>query len=175
MDLKDHVRSIPDFPKPGIIFRDVTTLFGHGPAFAYAIDKMAEIFEPHAPAAIAGVEARGFMLAGALAYRMRNSAVMIRKQGKLPWRTINESYELEYGQAVVELHEDAVKPGDKVAVVDDLIATGGTGAAAVSLIRRLGAIPVVFGAVIDLPELGGAAKIRGTGVPVSALVEFEGH
>jgi adenine phosphoribosyltransferase len=175
MDLKDHIRSIPDFPKPGIVFRDVTTLFGHGPAMTYAVDKLAEAFEPYAPAAIAGVEARGFLLAGALAYRMRIGAVMVRKQGKLPWRTINESYELEYGQAVVELHEDAVSPGDRVAVVDDLIATGGTGAAAISLIRRLGANPVIFGAVIDLPELGGADKIRGTGVPVTALAEFEGH
>lgn len=173
--LEDHIRTIADFPKPGILFRDVTTLFQNGEAFASAIDQLAERLAPHRLDLIAGIEARGFVLGGALAYKMDLGFAAVRKKGKLPSATIEESYELEYGEAVIEMHQDAAAAGQRVAVVDDLIATGGTGLAGVSLIRRLGAEAVVFAALVDLPDLGGADKIRAAGAPVEALLTYPGH
>lgn len=175
MNLIDHIRTIPDFPQPGIMFRDVTTLFQHPQAFAAAIEQMAEKIAPYNCDLIAGIEARGFVLGGALATRLGAGFVPLRKKGKLPGRTIEEAYALEYGQAVIEVHDDAARDGHRVAVVDDLIATGGTGIAGMSLIRRLGADPVVFCSLVDLPDLGGSKRIAEAGAPVEVLLEFSGH
>ncbi len=175
MDLKSVVRTIPDFPKPGILFRDVTTLFAHADAFAETISRLVDAARPLDPTAIAGVEARGFILGGAMAERLKLGFAPIRKAGKLPWETISEDYELEYGSATLEAHTDAFGASDRVIVVDDLIATGGTALAAIALVRRLGAAPVGFSAVIDLPDLGGKARIEADGVPVTALMAFDGH
>ena len=175
MKLEDHIRTIPDFPKEGIMFRDVTTLFQHPDAFAAAVERMAQRIEPYNCDLVAGIEARGFVLGGALATRLNAGFVPLRKKGKLPGRTIEEAYALEYGQAVIEVHDDAASHGHRVAVIDDLIATGGTGIAGMSLIRRLGADPVVFAALVDLPDLGGSARIREAGAPVEILVDFPGH
>jgi adenine phosphoribosyltransferase len=175
MDLKALIRTIPDHPKPGIMFRDVTTLLADARGFRRAID---ELVQPLAGAKIdkvAGIEARGFILGGAIAHQLSVGFVPIRKKGKLPWKTIAESYELEYGVDEVEMHVDAVAPGEKVLLVDDLIATGGTAAAAIRLIERAGGQIVLCSFVVDLPDLGGAAKLRATGRDVVALVSFAGH
>ncbi|MEL6979270.1 MAG: adenine phosphoribosyltransferase [Pseudomonadota bacterium] len=175
MRLEDHIRTIPDFPQPGIMFRDVTTLFLNAEAFAASIEQLAARIEPHKVDLVAGIEARGFVLGGALATRLNAGFVPLRKKGKLPGRTLEEAYALEYGQAVIEVHDDAAGDGHRVAVIDDLIATGGTGLAGMSLIRRLGAEPVVFGALVDLPDLGGSAKLAEAGAPVECLMTFPGH
>ncbi|MEL6317045.1 MAG: adenine phosphoribosyltransferase [Pseudomonadota bacterium] len=175
MDLKEHVRAIPDFPKQGIVFRDVTTLFGHAEAFAEAVRQLTERLRPYQPDTIAGIEARGFVLGAPIAVALGVGFTPIRKSGKLPATTIAESYELEYGEAEIEAHVDAAEPGARVALIDDLIATGGTGVASIKLMKRLGAEVVAFGAAIDLPELRGAARIREAGAPVEALMTFEGH
>ncbi|MEL6281139.1 MAG: adenine phosphoribosyltransferase [Pseudomonadota bacterium] len=175
MNLKDHIRTIPDFPKPGIMFRDVTTLFAHPDGFRETISRLVEIARVGRPDHIAGYDARGFVLAGAIAEKLGLGVTLLRKKGKLPGDTIFEEYELEYGTAALEIHSDAVGPGQRVFLVDDLIATGGTGLAGVNLIRRLNAEVTGFAAVIDLPELGGADRIRSAGVEVEALVAFEGH
>ncbi|MEM9725490.1 MAG: adenine phosphoribosyltransferase [Pseudomonadota bacterium] len=175
MDLKEHIRTIPDFPEPGIMFRDVTTLFQHAEAFRASIEQLAERIEPYKCDMVAGIEARGFILGGAVAARLGAGFVPLRKKGKLPSKTIEEAYALEYSQAVIEVHDDAAASGHRVAVIDDLIATGGTGIAGMSLIRRLGAEPVVFGALIDLPDLGGSKRIVDAGAPVEALMDFPGH
>lgn len=175
MDLKEHIRSIPDFPKPGIMFRDVTTLFLNAEAFNESIEQLAERIRPYECDLVAGIEARGFVLGGALATRLGAGFIPLRKKGKLPGRTLEEAYALEYGQAVIEVHDDAAGDGHRVAVIDDLIATGGTGIAGMALIRRLGAEPVVFGALVDLPDLGGSERIREAGAPVEALMDFPGH
>jgi adenine phosphoribosyltransferase len=175
MNLKDMIRSIPDYPKPGIIFRDITTLFGSPRAFRQCI---AELVEPYTDGGIdkvAGIEARGFILGGAVADRLGAGFVPIRKRGKLPFDTVSVAYSLEYGVDEMEIHRDAVFEGEKVILCDDLIATGGTACAAAELLRRLGADVVAAIFVIDLPELGGADKLRAMGVPVKVLVEFEGH
>lgn len=173
--LKAAIRAIPDYPKPGIIFRDVTTLLGDARAFRAAIDAM---IAPHAGAKIdkiAGIEARGFILGGAIAHQLSIGFVPIRKKGKLPFDTLAQTYELEYGTDEVEMHTDAVSPGERVLIVDDLIATGGTAEAAIKLLRRAGAQVEGASFVIDLPELGGAERVRAMDVPVTALVAFEGH
>lgn len=175
INLEDHIRTIPDFPKPGILFRDVTTLFQHGGAFAAAVEQLAERCAPYKPDLVAGLEARGFVLGGALAVRLGVGFIPIRKKGKLPSATIEESYQLEYGEATVEVHEDAAAAGHRVAVIDDLIATGGTGLAGNSLIRRLGAEVAVFGALVDLPDLGGSARLKAEGAPVEVLLSYPGH
>lgn len=175
MDLKQYIRTIPDFPQPGIMFRDVTTLFGHPEGFRATIAQLVEVASAGEPTLIAGYDARGFVLAGAIAEKLGLGVVLLRKSGKLPGKTISETYALEYGEAELEIHDDAIKPGDRVFLVDDLIATGGTGLAGVKLIRRLGGVVSGFGAVIDLPDLGGAARLRGAEVDVRALVAFEGH
>ncbi len=175
MDLRSVIRSIPDHPKPGIIFRDVTTLLADARGFRRAID---ELVQPLAGAKIdkvAGIEARGFILGGAIAHQLSVGFVPIRKKGKLPYKTIAERYELEYGVDEVEIHVDAVARGEKVLLVDDLIATGGTATAAIKLLERAGAEVVLCSFVVDLPELGGAEKLRAMGKDVVALVQFEGH
>ena len=175
MDLTSVIRTIPDYPKPGIMFRDVTTLFADPRGFRRAIDEMVQPFAGKKIDKVAGVEARGFIIGGAIAHQLSVGFVPVRKKGKLPHDTIAESYDLEYGTDTIEIHLDAVSEGENVLLVDDLIATGGTAAAAVSLLRRGGANVVGASFIVDLPELGGAKKIEDLGVPVSALVAFDGH
>ena len=173
--IKDRVRSIPGYPKPGIVFRDITTLLQDAQGFRKTVD---ELVQPHAGRRIdkvAGIEARGFILGGAVAHQLSVGFVPVRKKGKLPWQVLGEDYDLEYGKDRVEIHTDAVSKGDNVVVVDDLIATGGTAFAAIKLLERAGAKVVGCLFVIDLPELGGAAKIRALGKEVTTLVAFEGH
>lgn len=175
MDLKAVIRTIPDYPKKGIQFRDITTLLGNARAFRQAVD---ELVQPYAGARIdkvVGIEARGFILGGAVAHQLSVGFVPVRKKGKLPHTVIGEDYDLEYGKDRVEIHADAVKKGESVLIVDDLIATGGTCFAAIKLLERAGARVVGCSFVIDLPELGGANKIRALGKEVTTLVAFEGH
>ncbi len=174
-DLKASVRTIPDYPKPGIMFRDITTLLGNARAFRRAVD---ELVQPWAGAKIdkvAGMEARGFILGGAVAHQLSAGFVPIRKKGKLPHTTVRIAYSLEYGIDEMEVHADAIQPGEQVILIDDLIATGGTAEGAVKLMRQIGANVVAACFIIDLPELRGADKIRKLGVPVRTLVSFEGH
>ena len=174
-DLKKLVRTIPDYPKPGIMFRDATTLFGDAQGFKAAIAQMAEPYRTEPIDAVAGIEARGFIIGGAIADRLGCGFIPIRKKGKLPWKAIGQDYELEYGTDTIEIHDDAVKQGERILIVDDLIATGGTAEAAIKLVRRAGG--EVLGAVflIDLPEIGGRKKIEVLDVPCHALMAFEGH
>ncbi len=174
-DLKATVRTIPDYPKPGILFRDITTLLGDARAFRRAVDALVNPWAGSKIDKIAGIEARGFILGGAVAHQLSAGFVPIRKRGKLPHDTVRFAYSLEYGVDEMEMHRDAVTEGERVILVDDLIATGGTAAAAIDLLRQGGAEVVAAGFVIDLPELGGAERIRAMGVPVSSLLEFEGH
>src|SRR5208337_2555329 len=176
IDLKALVRSIPDYPKPGIMFRDITTLIGDAAGFALAIRKLAAPYHNERIDAVAGIEARGFILGGAVADRLGTGFIPIRKKGKLPWRAIGQDYQLEYGTDIIEMHEDAVRPGERVLIVDDLIATGGTVEAAVKLIRRVGGHVAGAAFVIDLPELGGSARLeRDCGISAHVVIAFEGH
>jgi adenine phosphoribosyltransferase len=175
IELKDLVRTIPDYPKPGIMFRDITTLLGHAGGFRSCIELLAAPFSNRRVQAVAGVEARGFILGGAVADRLRCGFVPIRKKGKLPGKAIGQDYELEYGIDVIEIHEDAIAAGDPVLLVDDLIATGGTAEAAVKLLRKLNADVIGATFVIDLPELGGAARLAKLGVECHTLIAFEGE
>jgi adenine phosphoribosyltransferase len=175
MDFSKFIRTIPDYPKKGIMFRDITTLFGNARAFRCTIDEMVQHFAGLRIDKIAGIEARGFILGGAVAHQLSLPFVPVRKKGKLPWDTIGEDYELEYGTDRVEIHKDAVEKEDRVIVVDDLIATGGTAVAAIKLIERAGAKVHGCSFVIDLPELGGANKLRTLGKEVETLVSFKGH
>ncbi len=175
MDLKSVIRSIPDFPKPGILYRDITTLLTDARGFRRAVD---ELVQPLAGAKIdkvAGIEARGFILGGAIAHQLSVGFVPIRKKGKLPHKTISQSYELEYGSDDIEIHVDAIEPGERVLLVDDLIATGGTAMAAIQLLERARAEIVLCTFVVDLPDLGGADKLRADGKQVTALVQFDGE
>ena len=174
-DLKGLIRTIPDYPKPGILFRDVTTLLGDAQGFKAAIAQMAEPYRTVPVDAVAGIEARGFILGGAIADRPGRGFIPIHKKGKLPPKTIGQEYTLEYGIDVIEIHEDAIKPAERILIVDDLIATGGTAEAAVRLITRSGGDIVGATFVIDLPDLGGAKRIEAMGVTCHALVAFEGH
>lgn len=174
MDIRDSIRTIPDFPKAGIQFRDVTTLLGDARAFRMAVD---QLLHPYAGARIdkvAALEARGFIMGGAIAHQLSVGFVPIRKSGKLPGPRLSESYTLEYGEAIMELHEGALQPGERVLLVDDLIATGGTCEAGIKLIRRAGANVIGSAFIIDLPALGGRARIEAMDVPVHALCEFDG-
>ena len=173
-DLKALVRTIPDFPKAGIQFRDVTTLLLDADGFAAAIERLAAAL-PEKPDLVAGIEARGFVVAAALALKLGCGLLLVRKHGKLPGATIAEDYALEYGSDRLAVHVDACAPGARVLLADDLIATGGTALAALRLIRRAGAVPGGAAFLIDLPELGGAAKLREEGLDVHALMAFEGH
>jgi adenine phosphoribosyltransferase len=175
MDFADAIRSIPDYPKQGIIFRDITTLLGNPRAFRRAVDELVQPYAGVRIDKVAGIEARGFILGGAVAHQLSTGFVPVRKKGKLPWKVMGEDYVLEYGTDRVEIHEDAVKKGDNVMVVDDLIATGGTAFAAIKLLERAGAKVVGCSFVIDLPDLGGADKIRALGKEVTTLVAFGGH
>ncbi|WP_119943255.1 adenine phosphoribosyltransferase [Neorhizobium sp. NCHU2750] len=174
-DLAAAIRSIPDYPKPGIIFRDITTLLGDPVAFRQAVDELVEPYKGLGIDKIAGMEARGFILGGAMAHQLSAGFVPIRKKGKLPYRTVSMSYSLEYGTDEMEIHVDAVKPGEEVILCDDLIATGGTAVGAVQLLRQIGAKVVSACFVIDLPDLGGRRKLEALGVDVRTLVEFSGH
>ncbi|MCO6361149.1 adenine phosphoribosyltransferase [Paracoccus sp. 08] len=172
--VKDYVRSIHDFPHEGIIFRDVTTLFADARGFRMAVDQILHAYAGTRIDKVVGLEARGFILGGAVAHQLSTGFVPIRKKGKLPGTVISEAYQLEYGEAIMEIHDDALKPGEKVLIVDDLLATGGTAAAAITLCRRLGAEVIGCAFVIDLPELGGRRVLEGMDMPVHALCEFEG-
>jgi adenine phosphoribosyltransferase len=174
-DLKASVRAIPDYPKPGIIFRDITTLLGNARAFRRAVDELVQPWAGSKIDKVAGIEARGFILGGAMAHQVSAGFIPIRKKGKLPHKRVSIAYSLEYGTDEMEMHEDAVVAGERVILVDDLIATGGTAEGAVKLLRRMGADVVAACFVIDLPDLGGAAKIAALGVPVRTLLSFEGH
>jgi adenine phosphoribosyltransferase len=175
IELKALVRTIPDYPKPGIMFRDITTLLGHANGFRACVEQLARPFLDRRVQVVAGIEARGFILGGAVADRLRCGFVPIRKKGKLPAKAIGQDYELEYGIDVIEIHEDAIGAGDPVLLVDDLIATGGTAEAAVKLLRKLNSDVVGAAFVVDLPDLGGAARLTGLGVPCHTLISFEGH
>lgn len=175
MNLKAAIRTIPDHPKPGIQFRDITTLMADPAAFRRAVDQLVEPFAGGQVDKVAGIEARGFVLGGAVAHQLPAGFVPLRKKGKLPYRTWSVEYALEYGVDVMEMHVDALTAGERVVLVDDLIATGGTALAALALLRRAGAEVVAAAFVVDLPELGGADRLRAEGVPVHTLVAFEGH
>ena len=174
-DLTSIIRTIPDYPKPGIQFRDITTLLGDARSFRRAVDELVQPFAGQKIDQIAGIEARGFILGGAVAHQLSAGFIPIRKKGKLPHITVSVAYSLEYGIDEIEIHQDAIQPGEKVLLIDDLIATGGTATGAIELLRKLGADVVAACFVIDLPDLGGAKKIRDLGVPVRSLVEFSGH
>lgn len=174
MNIRDAIRTIPDFPKPGIQFRDVTTLFGDPRAFRMAIDGLLHPYAGQRIDKVAALEARGFIMGGAIAHQLSVGFVPIRKAGKLPGPRISESYSLEYGEATMELHEGAISPGERVLLVDDLIATGGTCEAGIKLIRRSEGLVIGSAFIIDLPALGGRARIEALDVPVHVLCEFEG-
>jgi adenine phosphoribosyltransferase len=174
-DLRSSIRNIPDYPKKGIMFRDITTLLGDARAFRRAVDELVHPWAGSKIDKVAGIEARGFILGGAVAHQVSAGFVPIRKKGKLPHTTVRIAYSLEYGIDEMEMHEDAVSKGDRVIVVDDLIATGGTAEGAVKLLRQMGAEVLAACFVIDLPELGGADKLRKMDVPVRTLISFEGH
>ncbi len=173
--IKAAIRTIPDYPKPGILFRDITTLLGDATAFRDTIDRLVEPWKGAGIDKVAGMEARGFILGGAVAHQLGAGFVPIRKKGKLPHTVVSIAYSLEYGLDEMEVHEDAVRPGERVLLVDDLIATGGTAEGAVKLLKRIGADVAAACFVIDLPNLGGAKRIEDLGVPVRSLVAFEGH
>ncbi|MCK3776553.1 adenine phosphoribosyltransferase [Ensifer sesbaniae] len=174
-ELISAIRNIPDYPKPGVMFRDITTLLGNPRAFRRAIDELVHPYAGTKIEKIAGIEARGFILGGAIAHQLSSGFVPIRKKGKLPHDTVRIAYSLEYGVDEMEMHKDAIRPGEKVILVDDLIATGGTAEAATKLLKQMGAEIVAACFVIDLPELGGRKKLEALGVNVRTLIEFEGH
>jgi len=173
--VKDYIRTIPDFPHAGIMFRDVTTLFDDPRGFRMAIDQLLHPYAGEQIDKVVGLEARGFILGGAIAHQLSLGFVPIRKKGKLPGKTIEQAYALEYGEAVMELHDDAIKAGEKILLVDDLLATGGTAEAGIKLIERLGGNVVGCAFIIDLPELGGRKRLEKLGMDVHALCAFEGE
>lgn len=174
MDLKSTIRAIPDWPKKGVMFRDITTLLKDAQAFSYVIEKFYERYKNAPIDLVAGIESRGFIIGGALAHRLHKGFIPIRKEGKLPHKTEKESYELEYGRAAVEIHVDAIKKGSKILLVDDLIATGGTALAACRLIEKLSGKVVECAFIIGLPDLGGMKKLEQK-YKVITLVDFEGE
>jgi adenine phosphoribosyltransferase len=169
------IRTIPDYPKPGVQFRDITTLLGNARAFRRTVDELVQPWAGSKIDKVAGIEARGFILGGAVAHQVSAGFVPIRKKGKLPHTTVRIAYSLEYGLDEMEMHEDAVQKGERVVLVDDLIATGGTAEGAVKLLRQMGAEVMAACFVIDLPALGGADKLRRMDVPVRTLMAFDGH
>ncbi len=172
--VKDYIRTIVDFPHEGIMFRDVTTLFADARGFRMAIDQLLHPYAGVRFDKVVGLEARGFILGGAIAHQLSVGFVPVRKKGKLPGAVISEEYTLEYGEAVVEIHDDAIQPGEKVLLVDDLLATGGTAEAGLKLIERLGGEVIGCAFIIDLPDLGGRKKLEAMGMDVHALCAFEG-
>jgi adenine phosphoribosyltransferase len=172
--VKDYIRTIVDFPHEGILFRDVTTLFSDPRGFRMAVDQLLAPYAGSRIDKVAGLEARGFILGGAVAHQLSTGFVPIRKKGKLPGAVISEAYQLEYGEAVVEVHDDALMAGERVLLVDDLLATGGTAEAGIKLIERLGGVVVGCAFVIDLPDLGGRRRLQAMGMEVHALCAFEG-
>jgi adenine phosphoribosyltransferase len=173
--LKQAIRTIPDYPKPGVQFRDITTLLGDAEAFRETVDELVEPWANAKVDRVAGIEARGFILGGAMAHQLRAGFVPIRKKGKLPHVTVRVAYSLEYGIDEMEMHVDAVNPGERIVLVDDLIATGGTAEAAVRLLRQRGVEVLAALFIVDLPALGGAKRLLDAGVPVRTLVQFDGH
>jgi adenine phosphoribosyltransferase len=174
--LKEHIRTVPDWPAPGVQFRDITPLLQDPKVFRVLIDAFVHRYMDRGmrPDVVAGLDARGFILGAVVAYELNIGFIPIRKKGKLPFTTVAETYELEYGSATVELHIDAVKAGDKVLLIDDLIATGGTMMAGRSLLEKLGATVMEGAAIVNLPELGGADRLRASGLPLFTLVDFDG-
>jgi len=173
--IRERIRTVPDWPLPGVQFRDITPVLQDRRALRTLIDLLVQRYIDARIDTIAGLDARGFIIGPILAYELSLGFVPIRKKGKLPFRTLSQSYELEYGSATVEIHEDACKPGERVVLVDDLIATGGTMMAGKMLLERLGAVVVEGAAIIDLPELGGSKLLRGSGLPLYTVCEFSGH
>jgi len=173
--IRAHIRTVPDWPAPGVMFRDITTLLANPRVFRVLIDQFVHRYFDSRPAAVAGLDARGFIIGSVVAYELGVGFLPIRKKGKLPYQTVEETYALEYGEATVEIHTDAVQAGERVLLIDDLIATGGTMLAGVKLLQRLGAEVVEAAAIVDLPELGGSARLKEAGVPVFSLVHFDGH
>lgn len=171
-ELKAAIRTVPNYPKPGIMFKDITTLLGNAKAFRRTIDKLIQPWADAKVDKVVGMEARGFILGGAIAHQLSAGFVPIRKKGKLPHKIVSIAYSLEYGIDEMEMHEDAISPGEKVILVDDLIATGGTAEAAVNLLQQVKAEVLAACFIIDLPALGGADKIRAAGVPVRTLIQF---
>lgn len=172
--VKDYIRTIVDFPHEGIMFRDVTTLFSDPRGFRMCIDQMLHPYAGTRIDKVAGLEARGFIIGGAIAHQLSVGFTPIRKKGKLPGATLSQAYQLEYGEAVMEIHDDAIQPGEKVLLVDDLLATGGTAEAGIQLIEKLGGEIVGCAFIVDLPELGGRAKLEAMGMDVHVLCDFEG-
>jgi adenine phosphoribosyltransferase len=175
MPIKSRVRSIPDYPKPGIIFRDITTLLQDPTGFRITIERLVQSYQGLRVDKVAGIEARGFILGGAVAHQLNAGFIPVRKKGKLPWQTIGQDYALEYGNDRIEIHTDAILEGEGILIVDDLIATGGTAAAAIDLIRKTGGRILGAAFVIDLPDLGGVQRLHAMGVDVTTLCAFEGH
>jgi len=175
--LKSHIRTVPDWPAPGVQFRDITPLLQDPRVFRVLIDAFVHRYMHPAlrPDVVAGLDARGFILGSVVAYELGLGFVPIRKKGKLPFTTVEETYELEYGSATVELHTDAVKPGQRVLLIDDLIATGGTMMAGKKLLEKLGATVIEGAAIVDLPELGGSQRLRDAGLQLFTLVAYDGH
>ncbi|MDP5085786.1 MAG: adenine phosphoribosyltransferase [Yoonia sp.] len=173
--VQDYIRTIPDFPHEGIMFRDVTTLFSDARGFRIAIDQLLHPYAGQPIDKVVGLEARGFILGGAIAHQLSLGFVPIRKKGKLPGKTIEQDYTLEYGKATMEVHDDALQPGEKVLLVDDLLATGGTAEAGIKLIERMGAEVIGCAFIIDLPDLGGRKKLEALGMAVHTLCAFEGE
>lgn len=175
--LRSHIRTVPDWPAPGVQFRDITPLLQDAKVFRILIDAFVHRYMDSAmrPDVVAGLDARGFILGAVVAYELNIGFVPIRKKGKLPYTTVEETYELEYGSATVELHTDAVKAGQRVLLIDDLIATGGTMMAGKKLLERQGASVMEGAAIVDLPELGGSQKLRDSGLALFTLIDFDGH
>ena len=171
MNLKDHIRGVPDFPKPGILFYDISTLLANAGAWRHTVDRLAEALRPQKPDLLAGIESRGFLVAAPLALELGIGFIMIRKKGKLPGPTIPHSYDLEYGTDIVEIQRDAIHPGQRVAVLDDLLATGGTMAAGVELLRKVGGNVVAGACIIELSFLRGREKLD---LPFTSLIAYDG-
>ena len=174
MNLKDLIRTIPDYPKDGVMFRDITTLMQHPVGFRRTVDELVHPFAGGDINRIAGIEARGFILGGAVAHQLSIGFIAVRKKGKLPWQTISVEYELEYGTDELEIHIDSIEKGDRILIIDDLIATGGTAIATTQLVRDAGGEVVGASFIVDLPDLGGHKRLEAMGVPVRCLMEFEG-
>jgi len=170
MDLKSHIRAIPDFPKPGILFYDISTLLAHPGAWQTTVHRLAQSLRPQEPDLLIGIESRGFLVAAPLAYELRRGFAMVRKEGKLPGRTVRFTYDLEYGTDTIEIQEDAITPGRRVVVVDDLVATGGTMQAAIDLVRQRGGIVTAAACIIELGFLGGRKRLD---VPFTSMIVYD--